>query len=135
MSYGHTVLIRVAIMYFAFRMFELKAVLPVAKDLHVRIKDFDLMSSNDLIGETVIDLENRLLTQHGALVGLPQTYCTTGVCQWRNSRKPSQILQEFCSRQLGMAPVFRGHTVLTIGRRVFRLTDFGNYYDLKNARL
>jgi myoferlin len=107
-------------------MFEVKTVIPVAKDLHIRIKDFDLMTSNDIIGETVIDLENRLLTQHGALVGLPQTYCTSGVCEWRNSRKPSQILEDFCTKNIGVSPVFRGSTVVTVGRHVFRLTDFGN---------
>jgi myoferlin len=106
-------------------MFEMKAVIPLAKDLRIRVKDFDLMTSNDIIGETVIDLENRLYTQHGALIGLPQTYCTSGVCEWRNSRKPSQILEDFCNKRLGMTPVFHGSTVVTVGRRVFRLADFG----------
>ena len=106
-------------------MFELKALIPVHKDLRIRIKDFDLMSSNDTIGETTVDLENRLMSRHSALVGLPQTYCTSGVGEWRNSLKPSQMLQEFCSRHLGVSPVYRDSTMLTVGRRVFRLGDFG----------
>ena len=58
------------------RTFELTATLPLDKDLIVRIKDYDLISSDDLIGETVIDLENRFLTKRRATCGIPQTYFT-----------------------------------------------------------
>jgi Ca2+-dependent lipid-binding protein len=37
-------------------MFEISAILPVMKDLTIRLKDYDIISSDDLIGETVIDL-------------------------------------------------------------------------------
>jgi len=57
-------------------MFELKTALPIHKDLNIRIKDYDLLGSDDVIGETVIDLENRFLSKHRATVGLPKTYCT-----------------------------------------------------------
>ena len=56
-------------------MFEVKATLPVDKDLIVRIRDYDFASQDDTIGETVVDLENRFLTKCRATVGLPQTYC------------------------------------------------------------
>lgn len=56
------------------RMFELKAYIPLDKDLHVCIKDYDLIGTDDIIGETVIDLENRLLSRHRATVGLPLSY-------------------------------------------------------------
>ena len=61
-------------------MFELKVTLPKEKDLHVRIKDYDLLSNDDTIGETIVDLENRYLTQARATVGLPQTYCMWVYC-------------------------------------------------------
>ena len=48
--------------------------IPLDKDLKVRVKDYDLVSSDDLIGETVIDLENRFLTKLRATCGVPQTY-------------------------------------------------------------
>lgn len=57
-------------------MFEVKAILPIDKDLYVRVKDYDLVGSDDTVGETIIDLENRFLTQSRATVGLPTTYCT-----------------------------------------------------------
>jgi len=107
------------------RMFELKASIPLAKDLRVRIKDYDLLSANDIIGETTIDLENRYLSQFGASVGLPQTYCTSGVCQWRDSRRPTQLLDEFCRKHLGTPPVYPTGTTINIGQRVYKLTDFG----------
>lgn len=56
------------------RMFEMTTVLPLYKDLVVRVMDYDLVSSDDLIGETCIDLENRMLTRHRASCGIPKSY-------------------------------------------------------------
>ena len=58
------------------RMFELKALIPLEKDLVISIKDYDLIGTDDVIGEATIDLENRFLTKCRATVGLPQSYCT-----------------------------------------------------------
>ena len=66
-------------MIFAFlllRMFEFKADIPKAKDLKIQVMDYDYLSRDDLIGETVIDLEQRLLSQFHAKCGLPKTYFT-----------------------------------------------------------
>jgi len=56
------------------RMFEMKVVLPMQKDLCIRIKDYDLICSDEIIGETWIDLENRFMTKHRATCGLPLAY-------------------------------------------------------------
>lgn len=112
---------------FAHRMFELKASIPLSKDLRIRIKDYDLLSTNDIIGETTIDLENRYLSQFGALVGLPRTYCTSGVCQWRHSQRPTQLLDEFCRKHLGVPPVYPNSTTVNVGQRVYKLADLGPY--------
>ena len=55
-------------------MFELKANLPIVKDLIIRIKDWDFLTSDETIGQTTIDLENRLLTKYRATCGLPSQY-------------------------------------------------------------
>ena len=55
-------------------MFEMKVILPLQKDLCIRIKDYDLLMSDETIGETHIDLENRFLSKHRATCGLPLVY-------------------------------------------------------------
>lgn len=57
------------------RLFEMTCFLPQDKDLKIAIYDFDLLSRDEKVGETVIDLENRLLSYFGSYCGLPQTYC------------------------------------------------------------
>jgi hypothetical protein len=107
------------------RMFEFKTMIPVYKDLIVGIKDYDLVSADDKIGETTIDLENRYLTKFRAIVGLPQTYCLSGPCQWRDSRKPTEILDQFCSSHLHSTPVYESDETLRIADKVYRLATFG----------
>ena len=56
------------------KMFELPATLPLDHKLVVKVMDWDRISADDLIGETVIDLENRFLSQYRAVCGLPETF-------------------------------------------------------------
>ena len=56
------------------RMYELPANLPIDRTLEVTVMDHDLLTANDLIGKIKIDLENRYLTKHMALCGLPQSF-------------------------------------------------------------
>ncbi len=62
------------------RMFELKCTIPVEKDLYVRVRDYDLIGTDDTVGETKIDLENRLMTKFRATCGLPRSYYVNGKC-------------------------------------------------------
>lgn len=60
--------------YFVDRMFEFKAKIPLVKDLKIQVMDYDYPDPDDLIGETEIDLEQRLLSRYHATCGLPKTY-------------------------------------------------------------
>ncbi|KAJ8781333.1 hypothetical protein J1605_011317 [Eschrichtius robustus] len=94
------------------KMFELTCTLPLEKDLKVTLYDYDLLSKDEKIGETVIDLENRLLSKFGARCGLPQTYCVSGPNQWRDQLHPSQLLHLFCQQHRLKAPVYRTDRVV-----------------------
>lgn len=106
------------------QMFEFDTVLPIYKDLRIKVKDYDLMSSDDAIGETTIDLENRLLTKYRAVCGLPKTYCVSGPTEWRDCQKPTEILLEYCKRKNLKEPEYSGNTSVTVGNRVYNLADF-----------
>ena len=56
------------------KCFEFTATLPQDFKLKVKVMDHDIGSLPDLIGETDIDLENRWLTRHRAVCGLPEAY-------------------------------------------------------------
>ncbi|KAJ8361497.1 hypothetical protein SKAU_G00180220 [Synaphobranchus kaupii] len=107
------------------RMFELSCFLPRDKDLKIAIYDYDLLSRDEKVGETVIDLENRFLSRFGSYCGLPETYCVSGINQWRDQLKPSQILQNLAKLRGSSPPQTRddGNT-LSFGGQDHSLLDF-----------
>ncbi|XP_067936252.1 myoferlin-like isoform X2 [Watersipora subatra] len=107
-------------------MLEFKCILPLQKDLKIIVKDYDLLTSDDPIGETNIDLENRFLSKYRAICGVHRTYCSSGICQWRDALKPSQILEEFCNRHRLAAPVYGGNTQVSVAGRNYTLQQFEN---------
>ncbi|XP_059701542.1 dysferlin isoform X7 [Haemorhous mexicanus] len=94
------------------RMFELSCTLPLEKDLKVTLYDYDLLSKDEKIGETVIDLENRFLSKYGARCGLPQTYCISGPNQWRDQLRPSQLLHLFSLQHNYKAPTYKSDRII-----------------------
>ncbi|XP_065364288.1 otoferlin-like [Calliphora vicina] len=78
------------------KCFEIEVTFPQDSMLTVQIFDWDLVGSDDLIGETRIDLENRFYSKHRATCGLALRYEDCGYNQWRDPMKPSQILSKLC---------------------------------------
>lgn len=62
------------------RSFDIEASFPMESMLTVAVYDWDLVGTDDLIGETKIDLENRFYSKHRATCGIAQTYsmCEAG---------------------------------------------------------
>uniref|UniRef100_F7CDX8 C2 domain-containing protein n=1 Tax=Xenopus tropicalis TaxID=8364 RepID=F7CDX8_XENTR len=101
------------------RMYELSCILPQEKDLKISVYDYDALSGDDKVGETTIDLENRLLSRFRSHCGLPETYCTSGVNQWRDQLKPTEILQSLARCRALPPPVYEddGRTLIFSGMR------------------
>jgi len=84
------------------RAFDVSVTLPKDNTMTISVFDYDLIGGDDLIGETKIDLEDRLLSRYRATCGLPQTYHTDGINKWRDSLTPKEILEQYCEN-LGYA--------------------------------
>ncbi|TRY56790.1 hypothetical protein DNTS_035606 [Danionella cerebrum] len=106
------------------RVFELNCYIPQDKDLKISIYDYDLLSSDEKVGETIIDLENRLLSRFGSHCGIPKSYCVSGVNQWRDQLKPSQILQNLARMRGAPAPqIADDGSFVSFGGREYRLAE------------
>lgn len=55
-------------------MFQFNGMFPKDHSLVVQLWDRDAATRDDLIGETIIDIENRLFTEHRAKCGIPEFY-------------------------------------------------------------
>ncbi|XP_076375559.1 otoferlin [Megalopta genalis] len=104
------------------RLFEIEASFPQDYLMVIQVWDYDATSSDDLIGETKIDLENRFYSRHRATCGLSQRYNSSGYNAWRDREKPTQILHSLCKRNNLPLPEYRKDDV-KIGRRKFPCVD------------
>ncbi|XP_037663567.1 fer-1-like protein 5 [Choloepus didactylus] len=106
-------------------MFELRCTIPLEKDLEIQLYDYDLISPDDKIGTTVIDLENRLLSGFGARCGLSKSYCLSGPFRWRDQMSPSHLLERYAKRRGLPPPVYnsRDDSVFYNGKN-FKLQSF-----------
>ncbi|XP_053997924.1 otoferlin-like [Hylaeus anthracinus] len=104
------------------RLFEIEATFPQDHTLIAQVWDYDATSSDDLIGETKIDLENRFYSGHRATCGISRTYNAEGYNYWRDREKPTLILDNLCKRNNLPSPDYREDHV-KIGRKRFRYVD------------
>ena len=93
------------------RCFEFEACFPQDSLLTLQVFDWDLLGSDDLIGETKIDLEDRFYSRHRATCGLAAKYDPCGYNEWRDPMKPSQILAKLCRDGKVDGPYYSRHQV------------------------
>ncbi|XP_042356383.1 otoferlin-like [Plectropomus leopardus] len=78
------------------KSFDVEATFPMDSTLTVSIYDWDLVGTDDLIGETKLDLENRFYSKHRATCGISCNYAIHGYNVWRDPMKPTQVLAKLC---------------------------------------
>uniref|UniRef100_A0A8B9QRD2 Otoferlin n=1 Tax=Anas platyrhynchos TaxID=8839 RepID=A0A8B9QRD2_ANAPL len=101
------------------KSFDIEATFPMESMLTVAVYDWDLVGTDDLIGETKIDLENRYYSKHRATCGVAQTYSIHGYNVWRDPMKPSQILSKLCKEGKVDGPHFGPGGRVKVANRVF----------------
>ncbi|XP_051629726.1 otoferlin [Manacus candei] len=101
------------------KSFDIEATFPMESMLTVAVYDWDLVGTDDLIGETRIDLENRYYSKHRATCGLAHTYSVHGYNAWRDPMKPSQILAKLCKEGKVDGPHFGPGGRVKVANRVF----------------
>ncbi|XP_004377645.1 otoferlin isoform X2 [Trichechus manatus latirostris] len=101
------------------KSFDIETSFPMESMLTVAIYDWDLVGTDDLIGETKIDLENRFYSKHRATCGIAQTYSTHGYNIWRDPMTPSQILTRLCKEGKVDGPHFGPPGRVKVANRVF----------------
>ncbi|XP_058456835.1 myoferlin-like [Malaya genurostris] len=97
------------------RRFMLTGRLPRDQFLKISIMDRDTCSADDLIGSTVIDIEDRFRSRHFMSLGIPQEFNSTGYNSWRHPLTPSLLLEHICSRNGMMGPQYVGNIVQLAG--------------------
>uniref|UniRef100_A0A8C5CER7 Otoferlin a n=1 Tax=Gadus morhua TaxID=8049 RepID=A0A8C5CER7_GADMO len=101
------------------KSFDIEATFPMESMLTVSVYDWDLVGTDDLIGETKIDLENRFYSKHRATCGISSTYSVNGYNVWRDPMKPSQILAKLCKEGKLEAPQYGPGGKVKVANRIF----------------
>uniref|UniRef100_A0A672QUK6 C2 domain-containing protein n=1 Tax=Sinocyclocheilus grahami TaxID=75366 RepID=A0A672QUK6_SINGR len=87
--------------------------------LTVAVYDWDLVGTDDLIGETKIDLENRYYSKHRVTCGIASNYSVHGYNVWRDPQKPTQILAKLCKEGKLDGPHYGPGGRVKVGNRIF----------------
>jgi hypothetical protein len=106
------------------KVFEVDASLPFDRNLTVTVMDHDLLSADDVIGSTTIDLENRSLSHYRPTCALPVTYSKIGCNRWRDFMLPVDILNLYCKWKGCKEPMWEGNTTVTVDSKPYNLEEF-----------
>ncbi|KAF7670051.1 hypothetical protein LDENG_00084550 [Lucifuga dentata] len=101
------------------KSFDVEATFPMDSTLTVSIYDWDLVGTDDLIGETKIDLENRFYSKHRATCGIASNYAIHGYNVWRDPMKPTHILAKLCKEGKLDGPHYGPGGRVKVENRVF----------------
>ncbi|CDQ59600.1 unnamed protein product [Oncorhynchus mykiss] len=101
------------------KSFDIEATFPIDSTLTVSVYDWDLVGTDDLIGETKLDLENRYYSKHRAICGIPSKYAIHGYNVWRDPLKPTQILAKLCKEGKLDGPHYGPGGRVKVANRVF----------------
>ncbi|CAN9507842.1 unnamed protein product [Ophioblennius macclurei] len=101
------------------KSFDIEATFPMESMLTVSVYDWDLVGTDDLIGETKIDLENRFYSKFRATCGISSNYSVHGYNIWRDPMKPSQVLTKLCKDGKIDAPLYGPGGKVKVANRIF----------------
>uniref|UniRef100_I3K6E5 Otoferlin n=1 Tax=Oreochromis niloticus TaxID=8128 RepID=I3K6E5_ORENI len=101
------------------KSFDIEATFPMESMLTVSVYDWDLVGTDDLIGETKIDLENRFYSKFRATCGISSSYSVHGYNSWRDPMKPSQILAKLCKDGKIDGPHYGPGGKVKVANRIF----------------
>ncbi|XP_073709077.1 otoferlin isoform X1 [Garra rufa] len=101
------------------KSFDIEATFPMESMLNVAVYDWDLVGTDDLIGETKIDLENRYYSKHRATCGIASNYSVHGYNVWRDPQKPAQILAKLCKEAKLDGPHYGPGGRVKVANRIF----------------
>uniref|UniRef100_A0A3B5A619 Otoferlin n=1 Tax=Stegastes partitus TaxID=144197 RepID=A0A3B5A619_9TELE len=114
------------------KSFDIEATFPMESMLTVSVYDWDLVGTDDLIGETKIDLENRFYSKFRATCGISSNYSVHGYNVWRDPMKPSQILAKLCKEGKIDGPHYGPGGKVKVASRIFTgLTEIEDENGLK----
>ncbi|XP_039638192.1 otoferlin isoform X3 [Perca fluviatilis] len=102
------------------KSFDIEARFPMESMLTVSVYDWDLVGTDDLIGETKIDLENRFYSKYRATCGISSNYSVHGYNVWRDPMKPSQILAKLCKDGKIDGPHYGPGGKVKVANRIFQ---------------
>uniref|UniRef100_A0A182LWC6 C2 domain-containing protein n=1 Tax=Anopheles culicifacies TaxID=139723 RepID=A0A182LWC6_9DIPT len=98
------------------RRFEMRGLLPRDQMLHLSVYDRDFASSDDLIGSTYIDIEDRFWSKHLPSFGLPSNFTSRGYNKWRHQLKPSELLLKLCEQHGIAKPRIKSNRIFVGGQ-------------------